>query len=194
MSEGTEKPLPTRERYTIQDLFDDLRLISPSPSVVYPVGSEIIYPEWNNCVQSLGENHPVTRGLAQILEFLEHGYEDQLVRGEIHRTSDTPSAVFKTLIKSIPPEALEYVITRPSSYVRTLLESVRSERKREIERYMNIEAGVRQEASSAPDDPDAQNKLRLLLWILGHYKEASEVFQKARRLGWDSSKSELVGL
>ncbi|NWF95339.1 MAG: hypothetical protein HXY34_04280 [Candidatus Thorarchaeota archaeon] len=57
-----------------------------------------------------------------------------------------------------------------------------------------MEEGIRKEAEASPDDPDVQNKLRLLLWILGHHKESSEAFQNARRLGWSSTSSSLVAL
>jgi hypothetical protein len=129
-----------------------------------------------------------------ILDFVQHGYEESLVRGDIHKARDTPLTAINELIKTVPAETLDHVFSRPGDYIRGILESVRAERIREIERYGQIENGVRQELERSPNDAGAYNKLRILLWVLGRHKEAAEAFQSARRLGWTSSNSDLVAV
>ncbi len=192
MSEEIKRPLPRRERYSVKDLLTDLKKIDPTPSVAYKVGTEILYYECTLCSTGLGDAHPVTAGLSQILDFLQHGYEQMLVRGDMHRTRDTPASAINELMKKMPPEALEYILERPGDYVYGVLESARQERLNEIERYKQIETGVRREVEQSPEDPDVYNKLRLLLWVLGRHKEAAEAFQTAKKLGWDSATSDLV--
>jgi len=55
-----------------------------------------------------------------------------------------------------------------------------------------MEKGLSAELEEKPDDPELWNQLRLILWILGRYDEASYVFKKARKLGWDKKKPKTV--
>jgi len=192
MSEEIKRSLPRRERYSIKDLLADLKKIDPTPSVAYKVGTEVLYNEWTLCKTGLGDAHPVTVGLSQILEFLQHGYEQMLVRGDMHRARDTPASAINELVKKVPSEALEYNLERSGDYVYGVLETARQERAAEMERYKKIEPGVRREVEQSPKDPNVYNKLRLLLWFLGQHKEASDAFQTAKKLGWDSTTSDLV--
>jgi hypothetical protein len=194
MSEGISKPLPQRQEYSVKVLLNDLKKIEPTPGVIYRVGPEIVYYEWTLCSTNLGQDHPVTRGLAMILDFVQHGYEELLVRGDIHKSRDTPLSAINELTKSVPAETLDHVFSRSGDYIRSVLELVRTDRARELEKYSQIESGVRQELERSPNDPSAYNKLRILLWILGRHKEAADAFQSARRLGWTSSNSDLVAV
>ncbi len=194
MSRVLQSQLKMRDRYTVGDIIEDLRTIKPTPRPLYRVGNELFYYEHRTCAEQLGVDHPVTVGLAKILDFMTQEYENLLLRGEICRERDTPNAVLNQLLKQIPEEAKTYVINRPAQQIHQVLEIARKEREHEIEEYTRIEEQVRKEVEAAPDDPETFNKLRLILWILGRYKEASEAFQNAKRLGWDSSTSTLVSI
>ncbi len=194
MSRQRQPSLQMRETYTVQDILEDLKTIRPTPKPLYRVGNELFYYEHKICSEQLGADHPVTTGLAKILEFMTREYEERLLRGEIWRERDTPNAILSQLMKQIPTEALTHVINRPSQQILQVLETALREREHEIEEYSKMEEPARKEIEAAPDDPEAFNKLRLILWILGRYKEASEAFQSAKQLGWDSSRSTLVSI
>jgi tetratricopeptide (TPR) repeat protein len=74
------------------------------------------------------------------------------------------------------------------------LEQAVASRRNELDKYKRFESGIRAELKADPDNFHLWNKLRLLLWLLGQYKESSEAFQKAKRLGWDASSAEFVAL
>ncbi len=183
-----------RKKYTVKGLMSDLKKIGATPSVTDFIGSQCIYNEWNLCERDLGEDHPVTSHLAELLDFMQHGYEEQLVGGEFWRTKDTPAAAINAALRGRPAEFLTHVLDRPADYVYDLLEQAVTSRKNEIDVYAKIESGIRAELESDPDNPHLWNKLRLLLWLLGQYKNSSEAFQKAKRLGWDASSAKFVAL
>ena len=195
MSGENSIQLPARrKKYTVKSLMSDLKKMGATPSVTDLVGSQCIYNEWNLCERDLGEDHPVTSHLAELLEFMQHGYEKQLVNGEFWRTKDTPAAAINAALRGRPAEFLAHVLDRPANYVYGLLEQAIASRKSELDEYTRIESGIRTELEADPDNPHLWNKLRLLLWLLGPYKGSSEAFQKAKRLGWKASSAEFVAL
>lgn len=172
----------------------DLKKIGPSPSLLGEIGSKLIYYEWSCCDNLLGNDHPVTVHLNETLDFMEHGYERRLVEGDLWRIKDTPQTAINDFLKGRPSEFLDYPLDRPSEYIRSLLESVAAARHEEIQHYKRIEAGIRQEIEADSENPELWNKLRLLLWIIGNYAEASEAFKTAKSLGWSKEKSAIVAL
>jgi len=183
-----------RNKYTVKSLMSDLKKMGATPSVTDLIGSQCIYNEWALCERDLGDDHPVTSHLAELLDFMQHGYETQLVNGEFWRTKDTPAAAINAALRGRPTEFLTHVLDRPADYVYDLLEQAIASRKSELDEYAKIESGIRTELEADPDNPHLWNKLRLLLWLLGQYKGSSEAFQKAKRLGWDASIAEFVAL
>ena len=192
--EDKKSILPVRDFYAVKDLMNDLKKIDPTPSVLDIIGSQLIYFEWSQAEQLLGDDNPITVQFAAILEFMQGGYEKLLVEGEFWRAKDTPRAALNQLTKGVPSEFLSYKLERDAEYIRNLLKSILKLRQEEIEEYKGIEKGVRKEIKENPEDPDLWNKLRLLLWILGKYPESSEAFRKAKKFGWDKSSSHLVAL
>jgi tetratricopeptide (TPR) repeat protein len=187
--------LPTRrKKYTVKSLMSDLKKMGATPSVTDLIGAQCIYYEWALCERDLGDDHPVTSHLAELLDFMQHGYETQLVNGEFWRTKDTPAAAINAALRGRPTEFLTHILDRPADYVYGLLEQAIASRKSELDEYAKIESGIRTELEADPDNPHLWNKLRLLLWLLGQYKGSSEAFQKAKRLGWDASSAEFVAL
>jgi tetratricopeptide (TPR) repeat protein len=187
--------LPTRrKKYTVKNLMSDLKKMGATPSVTDLIGAQCIYYEWALCERDLGDDHPVTSHLAELLDFMQHGYETQLVNGEFWRTKDTPAAAINAALRGRPTEFLTHILDRPADYVYGLLEQAIASRKSELDEYAKIESGIRTELEADPDNPHLWNKLRLLLWLLGQYKGSSEAFQKAKRLGWDASSAEFVAL
>ena len=187
--------LPVRRKeYAVKSLMSDLKKIGATPSVTDFIGSQCIYNEWSICERDLGDDHPVTNHLAELLDFMQHGYETQLVSGEFWRTKDTPAAAINAALRGRPTEFLTHVINRPAVYIYGLLEQAATSRKNELDEYKKIESGVRTELESDPDNPHLWNKIRLILWLLGQYKESSEAFRKAKRLGWDASSAKFVAL
>lgn len=189
-----EVKLSAREKYRVKDVIADLKKIAPTPSITYKIGSQLIYYEYNICQQTLGAEDNVTSCLAKLLHFMQHDYERQLIEGELYKTSDTPRAALNRVAKEMTPETLKHVINRPADYIHGLLESAYETRRKEIARFKALEKAAQLEVKENPENSDAWNKLRLLLWIIGRYKEASQAFQKAKRLGWDPATSPIVGL
>jgi hypothetical protein len=186
--------LPVRKKYAVKDIMTDLKKIGPSPSSLNEIGSKLIYYEWSCSEQNLGNEHPITVNLSETLSFMEHGFEKMLIEGEIWRAKDTPQAAINQFLKDRPSEFLEYILDRPVDYIRSLLKSVDSSRKDEIKQYKHMEKGVRQEIQDDPKNPELWNKLRLLLWIIENYSEASEAFKTAKSFGWTKEKSAIVAL
>jgi hypothetical protein len=186
--------LPTRKKYAVKDIMNDLKKIGPSPFLLNEVGSKLIYHEWSSSEQLLGDDHPVTVHLSETLDFMEHGFERKLLEGEIWRVNDTPQAAINEFLKGRPGEFLEYILARPVEYIRGLLESLAEERKQEIKQYKAMAKSVRQEIKDDPENPELWNKLRLILWIVGKYGEASEAFKTAKGFGWSKEKSAIVAL
>jgi hypothetical protein len=186
--------LPARKKYAVKDVMNDLKKIGPSPSMLCEIGSKLVYYEWSCCEHLLGNDHPVTVHLGETLEFMEHGFERNLVKGELWRVKDTPQAAINDFLKGRPAEFLNYTLERPVEYIRGLLESIALARQEEIKYYKQMEAGVRQEIEADSKNPQLWNKLRLLLWIVGKYSEASEAFKTAKSLGWTKETSAIVAL
>lgn len=186
--------LTQRTKYTVKNLVNDLKKIGCTPRVLDTVGREVVYFEWTQAQEHLGEDHPVTIHLGSLLGFMRGGCERRLVEGELWRASDTPQAAINEAVRGAPGEFLSYEFIRSADHIRNVLKSVVDERDRELKDYKRIEKGVRREIKADPENPDLWNKLRLLLWILGRYKESSEAFKKAKKLGWDKSTSQFVAL
>ncbi|MHA1248012.1 MAG: hypothetical protein ACTSPE_11850 [Candidatus Thorarchaeota archaeon] len=194
MSAAERVKLPKRKVYTVKSLMRDMMAIEATPTVVQKIGTEVIYFEWTCCREIFGDNHPVTVGLDMLLKFMQEDYERFLLEGELWRTADTPRAAINKFLKTLPPEVLDHELCRESEYIHSVLEAARQERLREIRRCKQIEKGLRAELKQSPDDPDLHNQLRLVLWLLGEYREASQEFKTAKKLGWAPDKSVLVAL
>ncbi|MFX1602739.1 MAG: type IV pilus biogenesis/stability protein PilW [Promethearchaeota archaeon] len=194
MSGKKSVKLTNRDKYTVKSLITDLKKIGCTPRVLDTVGREVVYFEWSQAQELLGEDHPVTTNLASLLEFMRGGCEKLLIEGNLWRAADTSSAAINQAVKGAPKEFLSYPLLRSASHIRFVLDSVIRERSSEMKEYKRMEKGVRRELKSDPDNPELWNKLRLLLWILGRYKESSEAFQKAKKLGWDKSTSHFVAI
>ncbi|RDE12576.1 MAG: hypothetical protein C4K47_07505 [Candidatus Thorarchaeota archaeon] len=192
---GTNKlKLPTRESYSVGSLIEDLKVVEPTPSSLYKIGSEVVYFEWTCCKDNLGEGSSVTSGLSQLLEFMQGGYEQRLVKGELWRATDTPKTAIGQFAKTLPGELMDYVLGRPVDYIQNVLQSAYEQQLHDMKDYERLEEGVRREIDASPNDSDLYNKLRLLLWILGRYKESSQAFRVAKKLGWNPETSKLVAL
>ena len=185
---------PTRDKYAVKDVMRDIKKIEPSPSVLYDLGSKLIYTQWNTCQSFLGAEHPVTNNFHDLLQFMQKNYEEQLVGGELWRTADTPTAAINHFLKGKPDEFLSYFFDRPTEYIRTLLEESEKARKTEVKECKKYVKFVKKEIKKSPDNPNLYNKLRLLLWLAGKYSEASEAFKKAKKLGWNLDERQLVSL
>jgi tetratricopeptide (TPR) repeat protein len=186
--------LPTRKKYVVKDVMNDLKKIGPSPSILSEIGSKLVYYEWSCCKNILGIDHPITMHFNETLDFMEHGFEQSLVEGELHRAKDTPQAAINDFLKGRPDEFLNHTLERPVEYIRNLLESIVSARQEELKYYTQMESVVRQEIEVDSKNPELWNKLRLLLWITGKYNEASEAFKAAISLGWTKETSAIVAL
>ncbi|MHA2229587.1 MAG: hypothetical protein ACXABL_10275, partial [Candidatus Thorarchaeota archaeon] len=186
--------LPKRKRYSVKDVINDLKKIGPTPRVLYDVGTELIYSEWSTCGNQYGHDHPVTLGFTKLLDFMQSGFEEQLVKGELWRANDTHSSALNNAVKQMPSELMNHIFTRPSDYIRGVLEAAVKWRKQEVKEYKKIEKGVRREIKADPENADLWNNLRLLLWIIGKHKESSAAFKKAKALGWNPSGSSLVAI
>lgn len=190
----SEMKLPKREEYSVKDLMNDLKKVNPSPSVMRRIGTELIYYEWTCCGQNLGDDHPITKHLGDFLEFAQSEYENKLVQGEIWRAKDTPRSAINDFVRDRPDEFMEHTLDRSVEYVQGLLQSAAELCKNEKKQYKKMEKIVRAEIKEDPENPELWNKLRLILWIAGKHSEASEAFQTARKLGWNSEESALVAI
>ena len=127
-------------------------------------------------------------------DFMEHGFERKLLEGEICIVKDTPQAAINDFLKERSDDFLNHIIDRPVDYIKGLLDSTAAARKEEIAYYKHMESGVRQEIEADSKNPESWNKLRLVLWIIGKYSEASEAFKTAKSLGWTKETSAIVAL
>ena len=184
----------SRESYTVKSLMSDLKKINPSPSILHKIGTHLIYTQWTQCNQLLGNDHLVSTNFDEMLRFMKGGYEDQLVSGELWRVADTPTSAINRFLKGRPKEFLSYVIERPVDYIRGLLEDADKSRKAEIKQFKKVLKFVKKEIKASPDDPMLYNKMRLLLWIIEKYAESSTAFKTAKKLGWNVEESKLVAL
>ena len=186
--------LPKRQEYSVKDLMNDLKKLDPSPSVLAKIGTELVYYEWTCCRQGLGAEHAVTSNIEELLEFTQTGYERSLVEGEYWRAKDTPRSILNDFIRDRPDEFMDHVLDRSVDYIQGLIQAAEKARKAEKKQYKKMEKGVRGEVKEDPENPEAWNKLRLLLWLVGNYTESSQAFQNAKKLGWTSEESLLVAL
>lgn len=189
-----EVSFPKRKMYSVKDVLNDLKKIDATPSITYDIGNQLIYYQWSCCKDSLGEDHPIAKNMSDLLEFMQSGYEQMLVRGDFWRTSDTPNAAFNSFLKGRPDEFISYVFEREPEYILGLLERAAHMRDAEIKKHKAIAAKLRKMIKDSSDDPDLWNELRLVLWIIGDYKKASEAFKSAQSLGWTGSVSTVVGI
>jgi hypothetical protein len=186
--------LPKRAKYAVKDVLNDLKKIGPSPSILGKIGSQLIYYEWTCCRSLLSDDHPVTSNLHDLLQFMEHDYEQLLVSGELWRVKDTPRAALNDFLKGRSKEFLEYTLEKPANNVRELLETAIKNRKNEIKQFKKLAKLVKKEIKADKKNPDLWNKLRLVLWMAEDYAGSSEAFKTARELGWSPETSALVAI
>jgi hypothetical protein len=188
------KKLPKRSLYTIKQLMTDLKSIDATPSVLYDVGSELIYRELDWCRKTLGDDHLVTKNLMTLMDFMQSGYEHQLVIGELCGVKDTPKSAINAVMREMPNEFLGHPIGILSDQIELILKKADESRREEKKRYKGLEKRIRAEIKADKKNPDLWNQLRVLLWIVGKYTEASEAFKTAKELGWTAERSNLVAL
>jgi len=186
--------LTKRKQYTVKDLLNDLKKIEATPSVMYNVGSELVYRELDWCRKTMGDDHDVTANLQDLVQFMQKGYEKQLVTGELWRVKDTPKAAINAFTRDRPEEFLNYPVGILSDQIHEILRKAQASRKFEIKQYKKLVKNIRKEIKTDKDDPNLWNKLRLVLWIIGKYNESSEAFKTAKQLGWTVENSTLVAL
>jgi tetratricopeptide (TPR) repeat protein len=195
MSAEKKSPrLPKRDAYTVKNLLSDLKKLKLTPSALYTIGTEIIYFEWKEAVEELGTDNEITIHLEELMNFMQTDYERRLLQGELRREKDTPNEAINTFLKETPIEFQSYVMKRPGPFVQGVLQAMHTQNEREIARYIRTENGVRKELEKHPKDPELWNQLRLVLWILGNYDDASDAYKKAKKLGWDKKKTKTVGI
>ncbi|MFX1368146.1 MAG: hypothetical protein ACFFAY_06095 [Promethearchaeota archaeon] len=194
MAKKRTKKTAIRKKYTVKNLVADLKKIGCTPSILDSVGREIVYYEWTQAQYQLGPDHPVTSHLQSLLEFMRGGCERKLISGELYRAADTPTAAINDAIKGAPNEFLTYELVRPADHIRKILDGAIEDRKRELKEYKAVEKGVRKEIKESPDNADLWNKLRLVLWLIGKYKDSSEAFKQAKKLGWNAEESDFVAI
>jgi tetratricopeptide (TPR) repeat protein len=188
------KKLPVRDVYTVKMLLNDLKKMKLTPSGLYTIGTEVVYYEWQMAIDNLGENDPIVVYLEELLNFMQTDYERRLVEGDLRREKDTPGATINSFLKETPLEFQSYVLQRSGEFISGVLRAAQVINKREIERYERIENRLSAELEENPDNPELWNQLRLALWILGRYDEASFAFKQAKKLGWDKGKSRTVAV
>jgi tetratricopeptide (TPR) repeat protein len=188
------KKLPVRDVYTVKMLLNDLKKMKLTPSGLYTIGTEVVYYEWQMAIDNLGENDPIVVYLEELLNFMQTDYERRLVEGDLRREKDTPGATINSFLKETPLEFQSYVLQRSGEFISGVLRAAQVINKREIERYDRIENRLSAELEENPDNPELWNQLRLALWILGRYDEASFAFKQAKKLGWDKGKSRTVAV
>ena len=186
--------LPKRKSYTVKELMNDLKKLDATPSVLYTVGSELVYRELDWCRKTLGDDDFVTQNLAVLMEFMQHDYEKQLVTGELWRVKDTPKSAISAFMREKPKEFLNYCIGIPSAQIQKVLKKADESRRLEKKQYKKLEKRVSSEIKADKKNPNLWNKLRLLLWVLGKHNESSEAFKTAKNLGWSIEISTLVSI
>ncbi|MFW9802608.1 MAG: hypothetical protein ACFFFC_08155 [Candidatus Thorarchaeota archaeon] len=186
--------LPIRDVYTVKTLLNDLKNMRLTPGGLYTIGTEVVYYEWQKANDNLGDDDPVVVHLEELLKFMQSEYERRLVEGDLRRETDTPESTINSFLKETPMEFQSYVLERPGEFISGVLRAAQVINKRESERYEKMEKGLLIELEEFPDDPELWNQLRLALWILGRYDEASFAFKQARKLGWDKKKSRTMAV
>ena len=186
--------LTRRETYTIKTLLSDLKKLRLTPSTLYIIGTEIIYYELTLAQNNLGSDDPITIHMEELLNYMQHEYERQLLTGELRREEDTPRSAINVFLKETPLEFQSYVLDRSGEFIQGVLRAAHSQSQREIKRLNRIEVGLRKDLEKDKGNPDLWFSLHLVLWITGRYEEASEAFKKARKYGWDKKKSKIIGI
>ncbi len=182
-----------RDTYTVKALLNDLKKLKLTPNSLYIVGNEIMYYELTEAKKNLGDEDAVTAYLEELLSFMESEYEERLVEGDIRREDDTIGATFTGYLKETPQEFQSYTLERSGEFIRGVLMAAQTQSLRDIQSYQKVEQTLRKRLEAKPKDPELWNELRIALWILGKYEEASAAYKKAKKLGWDRKKSKTVG-
>jgi len=193
-AERKSPKIPSRSAYTVKNLLSDLKKLRLTPTTLYTIGSDILYFEWKEAIEELGADDEITIHLEELLKFMQTDYERRLLHGDLRREKDTPNEAINVFLKETPIEFQSYVLKRPGPFVQGVLHAMYTQSEREIERYRRTEKGLRIDLEKHPEDPELWNQLRLVLWILGDYDGASKAYKKARKLGWNKSKSKTVGV
>ena len=128
------------------------------------------------------------------MDFMQSGYEEKLVNGELWRVKDTPKSAINAFMKERPEEFLSYPVGILSDQIHEILKNAQATRKLEIKEHKKLVKNIRKEIKEDKKDPNLWNKLRLVLWIIGKYNESSEAFKTAKQLGWTVETSTLVAL
>jgi hypothetical protein len=178
----------------MKDLLNDLKKIEATPRITYDVGSELVYRELDWCQKTLSADHEITSNLRELMEFMQSGYEKQLVTGELWRVKDTPKAAINRFMKERSEAFLKYPVGILSDQIHLILKKAQASRKLEIKEHKKLVKNIRKEIKEDKKDPNLWNKLRLVLWIIGKYNESSEAFKTAKKLGWTIESSTLVAL
>lgn len=186
--------LPKRKQYKVKDLLTDLKKLDATPSVLYNVGSELVYRELDWCRKTLGGDHLLTQNLVALMEFMQHDYEHQLVTGTLWKVKDTPKSAINAFMRDRPEEFLNHPIGILSAQIQEVLKKADESRRLEKKQYKKLEKRVRSEIKADKKNPNLWNKLRLLLWVLGKHNESSEAFKTAKDLGWSIESSTLVAI
>jgi hypothetical protein len=186
--------LPDRDEYRVKDFVNDLKKINPSPTIMYDIGSNLIYHEVRACEDSIGEGECVTTEMKELLQFMQNDYERDLLTGRLWRSRDTPRAAINKYIRDKPNVFLTHKLQATNTKVKSVLQDAAKEREREKKKLATFEKTVRKMAEESPENPEVWNRLRLLLWLTGKHSEASAAFRTAKKLGWNPETSNLVGI
>ncbi|MBD3407888.1 MAG: hypothetical protein GF411_17340 [Candidatus Lokiarchaeota archaeon] len=180
--------------YTLADLIEEIKEIEPTPRALFTIGRELIYHEILFCKRNLGEEHEITRNFTDLLEFMQSGYEQRLVRGELGVGSNTPSSAIDHFLSDKPDVFFEYPLGRSKKQIQRVLESAKKQTAKDNAEYEKMIAGIKKVIEEEPENEDLWNQLRLVLWLTGCYEEATGAFNKAKKLGWDPETSKLVAI
>ena len=194
MDESEGIKLTQRDTYTIKTLLNDLKKLRLTPSTLYVIGTEIVYFELTTTQENLGSDDPITIHMTELLNYMQHDYERQLLTGELRREEDTPRSAINTFLKETPLEFQSYVLEHSGEFIQGVLRAAHTQSQREMKRLDRVEKGLRKDIEKDPRNPDLWFSLHLVLWITGRYEEASESFKKARKHGWDKKKSKIIGI
>lgn len=183
-----------RDTYTIKTFLNDLKKLTLTPNTLYVVGTEIVYFELVTAKEKLGSDDPVTIHMNELLNYMQHDYERQLLAGELRREEDTPRSAMNVFLKETPLEFQSYVLERPGNFILGVLRAAHTQSEREMKRLDRVETGLRKDLVKDPRNPNLWFSLHLALWITGRHEDASEAYKKARKFGWDKKKSKVSGI
>ncbi|TXT53963.1 MAG: hypothetical protein BAJATHORv1_100048 [Candidatus Thorarchaeota archaeon] len=180
--------------YTLADLIEEIKQIEPTPRALFLIGRELIYHELLFCKRNLGEEHEITQHFTDLLEFMQSGYEQRLVRGELGVGSNTPSTAIDHFLSDKPALFFEYPLGRSKKQIRRILNIAKEQTAKDNAEYEKMIDGIKKAIEEEPENEDLWNQLRLVLWLTGCHEEATEAFEKAKKLGWDPETSKLVAI